>query len=145
MRLVPYQRVNNYRPMRSMMSLFDEFFKNDFEEESSEDNFRAMAMDIAENDKEYSILANLPGFRKENVKISVHDNQLSIEATCEEKKEEQKATIYRCERYKGGYRRTLSLPDNADVAQISAKMEDGVLTLSIPKKEASPMKEIVIQ
>ncbi|MFA7543161.1 MAG: Hsp20/alpha crystallin family protein [Candidatus Cloacimonadaceae bacterium] len=145
MRLVPYQRVNNYRPMRSMMSLFDEFFKNDLEAESSEDNFRAMAMDIAENDKEYSILANLPGYRKDNVKISVHDNQLSIEAVCEEKKEEQKATVYRCERYKGGYRRTLSLPDNADVSLISAKMEDGVLTLNIPKKEASPMKEIVIQ
>ena len=127
-----------------MFSLFDEFFKNSYQDEISEDNFRAMAMDISENDKEYSILANLPGFKKEDVKISLHDNQLSIEAVCESKKEEESATLYRCERYKGDYRRNLSLPDNADLAKISAKMEDGVLQLSIPKKEAVPKKEISI-
>ncbi|MCD8480293.1 MAG: Hsp20 family protein [Candidatus Cloacimonetes bacterium] len=89
MKLVPYRRMNDIRPMSNMLSLFDEFFKNTLEEESSEDNFRAMAMDITEHDKEFSIQANLPGFKKENVKISVHDNQLMIEAVCDEKKEEK--------------------------------------------------------
>ncbi|HPN40313.1 MAG TPA: HSP20 family small heat-shock protein [Candidatus Cloacimonadota bacterium] len=145
MKLVPYRRTNEIRPMSNMLSLFDEFFNRAFDEESNDENFRAMAMDIVEHDKEYEILANLPGFKKENVKISIHDNQLLVEATCDQKKEEKQGTMYRCERYSGSYRRNLLLPENADFGKISAKMEDGVLRLLIPKKEPSPQKEIVIQ
>lgn len=144
MKLVPYRRMNDIRPLNSMLSMFDEFFKNSFEEERPEDNFRAMAMDISEQDKEYNILANLPGFKKDNVKISVHDNQLVIEAVYKDQKEEQAGTVYRCERYSGSYRRNLMLPENADIGKISAKMEDGVLALSIPKKEPTPKQEISV-
>ena len=131
--------------MSNMLTLFDDFFNRVFEEEGSEDNFRAMAMDITEHEKDYTILANLPGYKKDNVKISVHDNQLLLEAVCDEKHEEDKGTVYRCERYSGSYRRNLMLPENIDPEKISAKMEDGVLTLVIPKKEPSPKKEIVIK
>ncbi|HQF67488.1 MAG TPA: Hsp20/alpha crystallin family protein [Candidatus Cloacimonadota bacterium] len=144
MKIIPYRKVNELRPMGNMLSFFDDFFNRAFEEEGGDDSFRSMAMDIVEHEKEYEILANLPGFRKDNVKISVHDNQLLLEAKCEDKKEEQKGTVYRCERYSGSYRRNLLLPENSDLAKISAKMEDGVLRLVIPKKEPSPQKEIVI-
>ncbi|MDD4687310.1 MAG: Hsp20/alpha crystallin family protein [Candidatus Cloacimonetes bacterium] len=145
MKLVPYRKMNEVRPMSNMLSLFDDFFNRVFEEEGSDDNFRAMAMDITEHDKEFSIQANLPGFKKDNVKISIHDNQLLIEAMCEDNKEEQKGTVYRCERYSGSYRRNLMLPENANISAINAKMEDGVLTLTIPKKEPTPKQEIVIK
>ncbi len=145
MKIIPYRKGQEIRPMSNMLSLFDDFFNRVFEDETSDDNFRAMAMDIIEQEKEYEIMANLPGFRKENVKISVHDNQLLVEANCSDKKEEQKGTVYRCERYSGSYRRNLLLPENAEVNKISAKMEDGVLKLTIPKKEPSPKKEIVIE
>ena len=145
MKLVPYRKMNEVRPMSNMLSLFDDFFNRVFEEEGSDENFRAMAMDITEHDKEFSIQANLPGFKKDNVKISIHDNQLLIEAMCEDNKEEQKGTVYRCERYSGSYRRNLMLPENANISAINAKMEDGVLTLTIPKKEPTPKQEIVIK
>lgn len=144
MKLIPYRKMNELRPMSNMLSLFDDLFNHAFEEEGSDDNFRAMAMDISEQEKEFNILANLPGFKKEDVKISVHDNQLLIEATCNTNKEESKGTVYRCERYSGSYRRNLMLPENADMNKISAKMEDGVLKLTVPKKEPSPKQEIVI-
>ena len=145
MKLVPSRRTSEINPMSTMLNMFDEFFNRAFEEDFEEENFRAMPMDIIERDKEYEILANLPGFKKDNVKITVHDNQLLIEANVEETKEEKKGTIYCCERYSGNYRRNLLLPDNTDVSKISAKMEDGVLHLIIPKKEPTPQKEIVIQ
>ena len=144
MKLVPYNRNTEFKPMMSMLNMFDDFFNRVYEDESDHD-VKAMAMDIVEQEKEFELLANLPGFKKEDVKISVHDNQLLIEAKCENKKEEKKGTMYRCERYSGNYRRNLYLPDNADVAKIQAKMEDGVLKLSIPKQEATPQKEIVIE
>jgi HSP20 family protein len=144
MKLVPYNRNYEFKPMTSMLNLFDDFFNRYYEDEQ-DNSFKAMAMDIVEHEKEFELLANLPGFKKEDVKISVHDNQLVIEAKCENKKEEKKGTMYRCERYSGSFRRTLYLPDNADVTKIQAKMEDGVLKLAVPKKEASPQKEIVIE
>lgn len=143
MKIIPYNRNQEFKPMMSMMNLFDDFFNRVYEEEN-DNNFKAMAMDIIEHEKEIELLANLPGFKKEDVKISVHDNQLTIEAKCEEKKEEKKGTMFRCERYSGSYRRSIYLPENADVNKISAKMENGVLSLSIPKKEETPKKEIVI-
>nr|MDK2850831.1 hypothetical protein [Candidatus Cloacimonadota bacterium] len=145
MKIVPYRKNNEIRPMSSMLSLFDDFFNRVFEEDETDDNFRAMAMDIIEHDKDYTIKANLPGFKKDNVKISFHDNQIMIEAERDEKHEEEKGTIYRCERYSGSYRRNLMLPENVDPNGISAKMEDGVLTLTVPKKEPTPKKEIVIK
>ena len=145
MKIVPYHKGQEMRPMGTMLSIFDDFFNRAFQEEDGDDSFRSMPMDIIEHDKEFEILANLPGFRKENVKISVHDNQLLVEAKCADTKEERLGTMYRCERYSGSYRRNLLLPDNSEVSKISAKMEDGVLRLSIPKKEPSPQKEIVIQ
>ncbi len=144
MKLVPYRRLNEIRPMSNMLSFFDDFFNNTFEEDSSEENFRAMAMDITEHDNEFMIEANLPGYKKDNVRISIHDNQLMLEATREDSQEEQRGTIYRCERYRGSYRRNLSLTENAYVDKIEAKMADGVLKLSIPKKEPTPMKQISI-
>jgi len=143
MKIVPYNRNHEFKPMTSMLNLFDDFF-NRYYEEDSDNNFKAMAMDIVEHEKEFELLANLPGFKKEDVKISVHDNQLMIEAKCESKNEEKKGTMYRCERYSGSYRRNLYLPESADVNKIQAKMEDGVLKLTLPKKEETPKKEIVI-
>jgi HSP20 family protein len=143
MKIVPYNRGREFKPMMSMMNLFDDFFNRALDEENGND-FKAMAMDIVEHEKEFELLANLPGFDKEDVRISVQDNQLVIEAKSENKKEETKGTMYRCERYSGSYRRTLFLPDNADVSKIQAKMENGVLKLTVPKKAESPQKEIVI-
>jgi len=145
MKIVPYRKGQELRPMGTMLSIFDDFFNRAFEEEVGDDMFRSMPMDIIEHEKEYEILANLPGFKKEHVKISVHDNQLLVEAKCSEIKEETKGTVYRCERYSGSYRRNLLLPENSDLGKINAKMEDGVLRLVIPKKEPSPQKEIVIE
>jgi HSP20 family protein len=147
MKIIPYRKGQEMRPTGTMLSLFDDFLNRafDIEEESGEDNFRAMAMDIVEHDKEFEVKANLPGFKKDDVNISVHDNQLLIEAKCEKEKEETKGTMYRCERYSGNYRRNLLLPDNSDLSKIKARMEDGVLRLVIPKKEPTPQKEIVIE
>ncbi len=128
-----------------MSSLFDDFFSNAFIDEQSETN-KMMPMDVSERDKEYIIRANMPGIKKDNVKVSVHDNELIIEGkqVSEKKENEKNETVYRYERFKGNYRRVVSLPEMCDIERVEAKMEDGVLTLIIPKKEPIPAKEIKI-
>ena len=126
------------------MTLFDNFATNFFKDESFEDNQRMMAIDIQEEDDKFIVEANLPGFTKENIKMSVNNNELVIEANREETKEEKNGSYCRCERYKGNYRRTLNLSDHVDKDKIDAKFKDGVLSLVIPKIAPEPVKEITI-
>ena len=141
MKLVPFNNRKNYYPM---MSVFDRFVDDFFKQEDVQDNQRAMAIDIMEEDDKFVIEANLPGFKKNDVKISVNNNELVIEAKKEEKKEEKKGSYCRCERFKGSYRRVLNLSDHIDKDNIDAKFEDGVLALDIPKMEPVAAKEIEI-
>ncbi|MDO9576258.1 MAG: Hsp20/alpha crystallin family protein [Candidatus Cloacimonadales bacterium] len=141
MKVVPYNNRRNFYPM---MSVFDKFVDDFFKPEDGQDNQRTMALDILEEDEKFLIEANLPGFKKEDVKISVNNNELVIEAKKDEKKEEKKGSYCRCERYQGSYRRVLSLSDQVDRDKIEAKFEDGVLILDIPKMEPVPAKEIKI-
>ncbi|MBW6515088.1 MAG: Hsp20/alpha crystallin family protein [Candidatus Cloacimonetes bacterium] len=127
-----------------MSSLFDDFLSNAFTEEQTEAN-KMMPMDVSERVKEFVIRANMPGIKKENIKISVsNNNELTIEGKQESEKSEKNETVFRYERYKGNYRRSISLPEVCDIEKVEAKLEDGVLTLLIPKKEPSPVKEIKI-
>ena len=127
-----------------MSSLFDDFLSNAFTEEQTEAN-KMMPMDVSEREKEFIIRANMPGIKKENIKISVSSNsELTIEGRQESEKTEKNETVFRYERYKGNYRRSISLPDVCDIEKVEAKLEDGVLTLLIPKKEPSPAKEIKV-
>ena len=121
-------------------SLFDEFLPSVQAEKVS-----AMALDMTESDDQYQVYANLPGIKKENVNIHLQENQLVIEAKHEEKKEANEHNIIRNERFWGSYQRCISFPQNADVDNIKAKLENGVLNLTIPKKETKAKKEITIE
>ncbi|HPY96257.1 MAG TPA: Hsp20/alpha crystallin family protein [Candidatus Cloacimonadota bacterium] len=140
MKLIPIRREN--MPMWSLFGdMMDRFLNEDISE-----NAKIMAIDVLENPKSFDIKANLPGIPKEKINISIKDNRIVISASHEEVKEEkEKDTIIRTERYSGSYQRTLSLPENCDTNNISAKLENGVLSLSIPKREPTPKKEITIQ
>ena len=139
-------RRDNFSPIFNM---FDEFFRNpSFEENkniSEEENVSGMPLDFVESSNEYRIIANLPGISKEDVKLSLDQNQLFIEAI--RKKEEVKdSDIYHHrERFYGNYKRMINLPDHVDKENIKAKMNDGVLELIINKEERLPRKEIIIE
>jgi len=142
MKLIPIRKEKEMMPM---WSLFDDFMDKFFNEDLTE-NSRIMAVDVLENDKNYEIKANLPGISKDKVSISIKENQLIISASHEVSKEEkQKDTIIRSERFSGSYQRSISLPDNCDTENIKAKLDNGVLSLNIPKKEPIPKKEIIIE
>ncbi|MDD2651041.1 MAG: Hsp20/alpha crystallin family protein [Candidatus Cloacimonadales bacterium] len=140
MKLIPIRKQN--MPMMSLWGdMMERFFNEDIEQDS-----KMMAVDILESPQTYDIKANLPGIPKEKINISVKDNRILISASHEEVKEEKdKDTIIRTERYSGSYQRSISLPENANADNIKAKFENGVLSLTIPKREPTPKKEITIE
>ncbi len=142
MRYVPIRRSGEYFPMASA---FDKFFDNFLQEDKAEENVRNMAIDLVENEKDYQIKADLPGINKKDVHISIDNNSLIIEAKREDKKEEKKGSFYRCERYSGNYKRSITLTEQCDANSIKAEFKDGVLIITIPKTEPEPAKKIEIK
>jgi len=140
MKLVPFSNTQRIWPS---VDLFENFM-NRFFEDDSDISDRMMAIDVIDYDDRMEIKANLPGFKKNDINMSINDNQLIIEAKREEKKEVKEGSYCRCERYKGDYRRILSLNEEADKDNIEARFEDGVLIINIPKIEPKPAKEIKI-
>ena len=132
-----FLRTRNNTPT---WSLFDELM-NGFEA----NDFRRMALDIIENENEFIIKADLPSFDKKDIKVSLNNNQLTIEAEKNVENKVENGTVHREERFSGKYMRTLSLPENCEANDISAKLENGVLDLIIKKKQIEPAKQIIIE
>ena len=91
-------------------------------------------VNITETDKDFSIEVAAPGFDKNDFKLSLENNTLSIEASKEEGKKDQQYAHY--EFAYGTFKRTFSLPENkVKEADISAKYKNGILHISLPKKD----------
>ena len=101
-------------------------------------------VDIAEDDKEYLITAELPEVKKEDVKVTVENGVLTI--TGERKFEKVEKTKYhRVERSYGSFARIFALPDNGDAAKVNAEFKDGVLKVHVAKSEATRPKQIEVK
>lgn len=107
-----------------------------------------MRLDIAEAPDLFEVKADLPGVRKDDIEVRVHANVVQIDAELEREKEARTAgRIVRSERYHGRVSRSFSLAQDIDEARVTARYEQGVLTLSLPKKapDASRQVQIPIQ
>ena len=89
-------------------------------------------MDLHENDKSYEMKVDIPGMKKEDIKLTTEENKLVIEG---ERKDEKDDKCHFVERHFGSFHREVCLPVNAEMDKISASYENGVLSVSVPKKE----------
>lgn len=100
--------------------------------------------DFKDKKDEYIVKLDIPGVKKEDVKIEVEDNRLTIQGERREEKEEQDAKYYLSESYQGSFMRSFTLPSKVDENKVDARYQDGVLTIKIPKIESSKAKKIDI-
>ena len=101
-------------------------------------------MDLVEQGDELVLRADLPGVGKDDVKIELEDNVLSISGTRESEQENRKDGYYRVERATGSFSRSLTLPDGVDPEGIRAQFENGVLEVRIPKPEQRKRRRVEI-
>ncbi|MDX5371637.1 MAG: Hsp20/alpha crystallin family protein [Pseudomonadaceae bacterium] len=106
----------------------------------------APAVDISETPQAYLIKAELAGVRREDIQVKVDGGQLRLSGERKFEKEEKDNKQHRVERFYDSFSRSFSLPDDADEAQIKAEYRDGVLGLTLPKREpAAPRaREITV-
>lgn len=105
-----------------------------------------MKVDVAEDDNAYTVQAEVPGVKKEDIKVSINGNQVSISAEVKKEHEvKDGAKVLRSERYHGKFSRSFALAGDVDETAAQAKYSDGVLQLVLPKKAAVSAKKLYIQ
>jgi HSP20 family protein len=107
---------------------------------------RRMKVDVAEQNGDYKVLAELPGVRKEDIKVNIDGDQVSIVAESRgERDEKDGERLLHSERHFGRVSRAFRLSQEIDEARASAKYSDGVLELTLPKKATAAAKQLTIQ
>ena len=103
-------------------------------------------VDVKEDDKAYTVHADIPGVRKEDIQVDIDGSVVSIRAEVKKEKEEKKGEkLIHSERYYGMVSRSFSLPTEVDEKATVAKYQDGVLDLTLPKKSGNGSRRITIQ
>jgi HSP20 family protein len=103
------------------------------------------ALDMHEDKDSIVVKAELPGMKKEDINISLHDGSLSISGERKSEKKYENAEVYRAERFVGRFQRTISLPAPVALDKVKAHYKDGVLTVTLPKTEEAKPKQIDVQ
>ena len=118
-------------PRRNEFNLLDDIF-GDFNYAEN----KVMKTDIKEHKDKYSIMIDLPGYNKDDIKISIEDGYLTVSATINKNEEEKEhGKFVRRERYFGECSRSFYVGDNIEVEDIKASFKNGTLNLEVPKKE----------
>ena len=102
-------------------------------------------MDVSENEREYQVLAEMPGLKKDEISITINGNEVSVSAELKHEKDVRKDdTVLRSERYFGKIQRAFTLGHEVDQASAQAKYTDGVLQLTLPKKTSTSAKKLAV-
>ena len=127
---------------------FDDLFKGFFVRPMALDNPPAVQvrMDVAEDDGAYTVHAEIPGVKKEDINVTIDGNQVAITAEVKHgTQDKQGEKILRSERFYGKVYRAFSLAQDVDEVSAQAKYNEGVLELRLPKKAAVSAKKLSIQ
>ncbi len=125
--------------------LFRGFFVRPMDFNGAPAQTPSIKMDVQEQGDSYLVHAELPGVKKEDIHVVVEGNLVSISAEVKQEKETKEGDrVLRSERYFGKVSRSFQLEQDLDDAQASAKFNDGVLELTLPKRTASPSKRLTI-
>jgi HSP20 family protein len=136
------QAFDRFAALRDEMDrLFDHSFGPVFRTHGSFGRW-APALDVYQDKDQFTVVAELPGLRKEDIEISLHNGVLTLSG--ERKQEKKNEEGYRSERYFGRFQRSVTLPASVDGNKVKASYQDGVLKVVLPKAEEAKPKQIEV-
>jgi HSP20 family protein len=135
------------RDTRPFSRLFDETLERFFAPVTAGEGntARSPALDVAESDRAYTVKLEVPGVAKEDVKVSIDGRYVTVQAHSQrsDEKKEAERIVYR-ERAVCSYARTFTLPLEVDQVEAGAKLEHGVLTLTLPKRSVRTAAQLTV-
>ncbi len=129
---------------RDMNRLFDDFFRDMgtglWSGPGERLNRFVPSLDVIENDKEFTIKAELPGMDEKDVEVLLTENNLTLKGEKKEEKEDKGKDYYHLERSYGSFQRVIPLPEGLETKKAEAVFEKGVLRITLPKTETAKAK-----
>jgi HSP20 family protein len=143
--------ITRWRPFRDMVSiqdemnkLFDDFFGRPLVRTEWTEGVWTPSVDVSEDKDNVIIKAEMPGMKKDDVKISVQDGVITLRGEKKQETEEKDKNYHRIERSYGSFCRSFQLPTTVKTDKIKASYKEGVLSVTLPKTEEVKPKEIPI-
>jgi len=130
---------------REMNRLFDSLFRGGVVDDGSYGTFWSPFVDIIEHDDAYVVEAELPGLTKDDVKISIEGNILTIRGEKKREQTKEGRNYHRSERAFGSFMRSFTLPSSVRADKIEATYRNGILTINLPKVEEAKPKTIEVK
>ena len=139
--------IVRYQPLMGQLDgLFDEFFRPSYLAGNGAAEPAPIRIDVRETPAAYTVHAELPGVKKDDIQVEIEGNEVQIGAQVKRETEAKDGEkVLRTERFYGKSARRFSLPVEIDAAKVEAKFVDGVLELTLPKKAAATGRKISIQ
>ncbi|WP_322399951.1 Hsp20/alpha crystallin family protein [Massilia luteola] len=145
--------LSTYRPGamedqfgRLVENMFQDFFAPLAQGRWSGDDVGMPRLDVSETEKTFEVKAELPGVKKDDVHVSIDGQRVTIEGECQQANEQREGEqVVYSERSTRKYQRSFTLPAEVDDASAEARLEDGVLMLSLPKKQGGTARQLTIQ
>jgi HSP20 family protein len=131
---------------REINRVFDSFFRTGAQDDTDlATSAWSPAMDVVEHENEFEVKVELPGLSKEDVKLTLQDNMLTIRGVKKRESEEKDSNYHRVERSYGSFQRCFSLGQSVQSDKVGASFKDGILTITVPKAEEAKQKQIDIK
>lgn len=145
------------RPFEDFERLYESFFPRSFMRPSFRWDWpleampavsaaaRVPAIDVVDRENDILVRAEVPGVNKDDLDVSISDNTLTIRGSTKQETKEEKEEFYRQEMSYGEFSRQIVLPENIDSEKVKATMKNGVLELTLPKREGAKRKSIQVE
>ena len=145
MNIAKYQRPKviawpSFSPFNSLSDELDRLFETPLAALARQS--WSPTIDVLEDKDNYFILAELPGLKREDIKVSLEDGTLTISGERKVEKRTEETSVHRVERFSGRFERSVTLPATVSAEKVKATYTDGVLTLTLPKTEQAKPKRI---
>lgn len=137
--------ITRYDPFGDIDEFFKGFFVRPMRFELEGAQPMRMRVDITRSDNAYTVRAEMPGVKKEDIEVTIDGNEVTVSGEVRKESEEKKGEeVIRSERYYGKISRSFTLPHEVDEAKASAKYSDGVLKLTLPVKAKATSKKLTV-
>ena len=134
-----------WNPTRNLVNEFDRFFETASNVRRQTPTYWGLAVDVAENEDGYIVVANVPGINPDELDITMEEDVLTIKGEVKATEEIESDQYHVRERRLGNFSRNIRFPAEVDVDGIAAAYENGVLTLNVPKAEEVKPKRITVK
>jgi len=139
--------LTRYEPLvNELDGLFNDFFRPAFVLDNNRVENTRIRVDVKETADAYTVHAEIPGVKKEDIAVEIEGNEVTIAAELKRETAPKEGEKWlRTERFHGKMGRRFALPQEIDEAKANAKFADGVLELALPKKQAAAGRKVVVQ